>query len=199
MYRFHPQWIAARDLVARGAIGELRAVQTWFSYYNDDPANIRNVAEFGGGALMDIGCYPISVSRFLFGAEPDEVDAVADRDPRFGVDVLTSAMLRFGTAQATFTVATQSAPYQRVQAVGTTGRIEVEIPFNAPNDRATRIFVTRSGEPGVDTVEFDVVDQYTAQADAFAGALLADAPAPLPPADAVANMAVIDAVVAAAG
>ena len=147
MYRFHPQWLRTKQLVDEGRIGELRAVQAWFSYFNDDAANIRNIAEYGGGALMDIGCYPISVARWLFGAEPDDVQAITDRDPTSGVDILTSAMMRFGTAQATFTVSTRTEPYQRVHIVGTTGRIEVEIPFNAPNDRPTRIFVTAGGSP----------------------------------------------------
>ncbi len=203
MYRFHPQWLRTKQLVDDGHIGELRAVQAWFSYFNDDATNIRNIAEFGGGALMDIGCYPISVARWLFGAEPDDVQAIAHHDPTSGVDVQTSAMMRFGTAQATFTVSTRSAPYQRVHVVGTAGRIEVEIPFNAPNDRPTRIFVTSGGQPptahATEIEEFDTVDQYTLQADAFAMAIREGRTGALPTADALANMAVIDAVRAAAG
>ena len=203
MYRFHPQWLRTKQLVDDGRIGELRAVQAWFSYFNDDAANIRNIAEFGGGALMDIGCYPISVARWLFGAEPDDVQAIAHHDPTSGVDVQTSAMMRFGMAHATFTVSTRSEPYQRVHVVGSAGRIEVEIPFNAPNDRPTRIFVTSGGQPptapATEIEEFDTVDQYTLQADAFAMAIREDRTAALPTADALANMAVIDAVRAAAG
>ena len=203
MYRFHPQWLRTKQLVDDGRIGELRAVQAWFSYFNDDAANIRNIAEFGGGALMDIGCYPISVARWLFGAEPDDVQAIAHHDPTSGVDVQTSAMMRFGTAHATFTVSTRSEPYQRVHVVGSAGRIEVEIPFNAPNDRPTRIFVTSGGRPptapATEIEEFDTVDQYTLQADAFAMEIREDRTAALPTADALANMAVIDAVRAAAG
>jgi len=150
MYRFHPQWLRTKQLVDEGRIGELRAVQSWFSYFNDDAANIRNVAEYGGGALMDIGCYPISVARWLFGAEPDDVQAIAHHDPMSGVDILTSAMMRFGTAHATFSVSTRTEPYQRVHVIGTTGRIEVEIPFNAPTDRPTRIFVTAGVSPPAD-------------------------------------------------
>jgi predicted dehydrogenase len=177
-------------------------VQVWFSYFNDDPNNIRNITAFGGGALMDIGCYPISVARFLFDAEPDDVQAVAHLDPVSGVDTLTSAIMRFGTAHATFSVSTRTEPYQRVHVVGTRGRIEVEIPFNAPTDRPTRIFVTAGGrpptDPATDIEEFAIADQYTLQADAFARAVLDGASAPLPSNDAAANMAVIDAVRAAA-
>jgi predicted dehydrogenase len=198
MYRFHPQWIRTKELVDEGRLGDLRAIHCWFSYFNDDPGNIRNIAEFGGGALMDIGCYPISVARFLFGAEPDDVRAMAHHDPDTGVDILTSAVLRFGIGHATFTVGTQVEPYQRVHVIGTAGRIEVEIPFNAPVDRATRIFVTAGGDPPTDpsttTEEFAPADQYTLQADAFARAVIDRRPAPLPPSDALANMAVIDAV-----
>ena len=202
MYRFHPQWQRTKQLVDDGALGELRAVQAWFSYFNDDPHNIRNVAEFGGGALMDIGCYPISVARWLFDAQPDAVQALMHRDPSTGVDTLTSAALRFGTGQVTFTVSTQAEPYQRVHVVGTTGRIEIEIPFNAPTDRPTRILVTSGGRPPTDPAttveEFAPVDQYALQADAFARAVIEGHGPPLPPDDAVANMSVIDAVNAAA-
>ena len=152
---------------------------------------------------MDIGCYPISVARWLFGSEPDDVQAITDRDPTSGVDILTSAMMRFGTAQATFTVSTRTEPYQRVHIVGTTGRIEVEIPFNAPIDRPTRIFVTAGGSPPTDPAteveEFAATNQYTLQADAFALAIREGHTAALPPSDALANMAVIDAVRAAGG
>lgn len=203
MYRFHPQWLRTKELVDSGAIGDLRAVQAWFSYYNDDPTNIRNIDDFGGGALMDIGCYPISVARWLFAAEPDEVDAVMHRDAVSGVDTLTSAVLRFGTGHTTFTVSTQAEPYQRVHVVGTAGRIEIEIPFNAPTDRPTRIFVTSGGRPPTDPAttieEFAPADQYSLQADAFAAAVLEGRSAPLPPDDAASNMVVIDAVRAAAG
>ena len=201
MYRFHPQWLRTKQLVDDGRIGELRAVQTWFSYFNDDAANIRNIAEFGGGALMDIGCYPISVARWLFDAEPDDVQATVDRDPMSDVDILTSAIMRFGTGQATFTVSTRTEPYQRVHVVGTEGRIEVEIPFNAPIDRPTRIFVTAGGRPPTDPAteveEFPIADQYTLQADAFAMAIREGRAAALSPSDALANMAAIDAVRAA--
>ena len=141
MVRSHLQWIRTRELAQNGAIGQLRAVVAAFSYYNVDPANIRNVPDWGGGGLMDIGCYPIQVSRFLFGKEPLRVSALIERDPQMGIDRLTSGMLDFGDGQAVFTCSTQIAGYQRVQVLGTKGRVEVEIPFNAPPDRPCRIFI----------------------------------------------------------
>jgi predicted dehydrogenase len=204
MYRFHPSWVAVRDLVTSGRIGELRAVQTWFSYFNVDPDNIRNVAGYGGGALMDIGCYPINVSRMLFGTEPTRIEAVARRDPVFGVDVVTSAVLEFpGGGQSAFTCSTQVEADQRVDIYGSEGRITVEIPFNIPPDQPVRVILTAGGDPPVapasETLTFGPSDQYTLQAEAFAEAVLSGGSVPTPPRDAVANMKVIEDVFAAAG
>lgn len=201
MYRLHPSWVKARELVESGRIGELRAVQSWFSYYNVDPTNIRNIAEYGGGALMDIGCYAVNLSRMLFGGEPTAMHAVVHRDPTFGVDVLTSGLLEFDKGQAAFTCSTQAEPDQRVHIVGTEGRILIEIPFNIPRDRPTRIYVTSGGNPPTDpdteTIMLPTADQYTIQAEQFAGAVLDDRPVPTPPEDGVANMRVIEAIFAA--
>ncbi len=202
MYRLHPSWVKVKQLVSSGAIGELRAIQTRFAYFNDDPDNIRNRLETGGGALMDIGCYAINLSRMLFGSEPTGVSAAVSRDPGSGVDILTSALLEFGAGQATFTVSTQAEPDQRVHLMGTAGRIEVEIPFNIPPAAETRVFVTGGGNPPTDpdtvTITFPAVDQYTIQAELFAGAILDDSAVPTPPEDGVANMEVIERVFAAA-
>lgn len=193
MYRFHPQWQRARELVQGGSIGELRTIQTVFSYYLDDPTNIRNRAEVGGGALYDIGCYPISISRFIFDAEPRRVSAIAEFDPRFGTDRLTSAILDFGRGTATFTCGTQLSPYQRVTIFGTQGHIEVEIPVNAPPDRSCRIWL-QQGNDERQEILLPVADQYTLQGDAFSRAVLDNTDVPTPLTDAVANMRVIDAV-----
>src|SRR5277367_819310 len=138
MVRTHPQWLRARELITAGRIGELRSV---VSYFSRDPANIRNIHEYGGGALMDIGCYPITASRFAFAEEPTRVIGLVERDPETRIDRLASAILDFPAGHATFTCSTQLVPYQRLHFVGTTGRIEIEIPFNAPNDRPCRIFI----------------------------------------------------------
>src|SRR6266487_2637993 len=139
MYRFHPQWQHARQMVNEGKIGELRTIQTFFSYYLDDTNNIRNIAEVGGGGMMDIGCYTVSLSRFIFGAEPERVSGIVEYDPRFNTDRLSSGILDFGHGTSTFTCSTLLVPYQRVNIFGTTGRIEIEIPFNAPPDKPCKI------------------------------------------------------------
>src|SRR6266481_3554413 len=156
MVRTHPQWIAALELVRGGRIGELRSMMGFFSYANPDPANIRNILASGGGGLMDIGCYPIFTSRFIFGAEPRRVAAVIERDPQMKIDRLTSAILDFPASQSIFTCATQLVPYQRMQIFGTRGRIEIEIPFNAPPDRPCRVFLDDGSDlfgAGIETHE----------------------------------------------
>src|SRR5687768_4125209 len=202
MYRLHPTWLAARELVASGRIGRLTAVQSWFSYFNDDPANIRNVLAYGGGALFDIGCYAVNLSRMLFGGEPDRVAATMVRDPASGVDVTTSAILEFPTGLAAFTCSTRSETDQRVDIYGTDGRISIGIPFNIPPDRPTRVFVTAGGDPPVapatETLTFETADPYAVEAGAFAAAVLDGVPLPVEPEDAVANLRVIERIFAAA-
>jgi predicted dehydrogenase len=201
MYRHHPSWVETVRLVRDGQIGDLQAVHTFFSYYNDDATNIRNRPENGGGALMDIGCYAISAARLLAGAEPTDVVGSVRRDPAMGIDTLSSAVLTFpGGVQSSFTVGIRSEPYQRVHVVGGSGRIEVEIPFNIPPDLATRVHVSAGGDPPVapdtETLTFDPNDQYTTQAELFGQAILDGTTAPVDPSDAVANMRVIDVLLA---
>jgi predicted dehydrogenase len=201
MYRLHPLWQRTHELVADGTIGELLAIQARFMYHNLDPTNIRNIADYGGGAVMDIGCYPINVARWFFGGEPHNVSAAVRRDPSFGTDVLTSAVLDFeGGRQATFTCATQLEPDQRVHLLGTTGRLEVEIPFNIPPDLPTRVVLAAGGDPPVapdlTVYELPPCDQYTVQGDAFSRAVRDGLPAPTPPADAIGNMRVIEQILA---
>ena len=197
MVRTHPQWLRARELVASGRIGSLRSIQGFFSYFNTDPKNIRNIPETGGGGLMDIGCYPINTSRFLFGEEPWRVSGVMDKDPTFQTDRLTSAILEFPSGQASFTCSTQLVPYQRMQILGTKGRIEIEVPFNAPNDRPCRIFIDDGRDlfgGGITVETFRTCDQYTIQGDVFSRALREGTEVPVPLVDAIKNMAVIEAV-----
>ena len=196
MYRHHPQWIKARQIVAEGGIGALRTVHSFFSYYNADPANVRNMADIGGGGLMDIGCYNISLSRFLFGAEPARVVGLVEFDPTFKTDRLASGMLDFGAGTATFSCSTQLASYQRVNIYGTEGRVEIEIPFNAPPDKPCRIWHQRGAD--VKEIVFPICDQYTLQGDAFALAVLNDTPVPTPLEDALANMRVLERVLQSA-
>lgn len=197
MVRTHPQWERTREIVASGRLGPLRAALGFFSYFNADPANIRNQVHTAGGGLMDIGCYPIFTMRYVFGAEPTRVAAVLEADPEMGTDRLTSAILEFPSGQAIFTCSTQLVPYQRMQFFGTKGRVEVEIPFNAPPDRAARIFVDDGGElfgSTISTETFPVGDQYTWQTDEFARAVAGERPVAVPLEEAWRNMAVIEAI-----
>jgi predicted dehydrogenase len=197
MVRTHAQWLRTRGLIRAGRIGELRAITGIFSYFNRDSSNVRNVPEWGGGGMMDIGCYPINMSRFVFGEEPTRVAGLVERDPEFGTDRLASAILDFPSGQASFVCSTQMVPYQRMQFLGTKGRIEIEIPFNAPPDRETRIFIDDGQDvfgSGVVTETFPICNQYAIQGDAFSRAIRENGNVPVPVEDAIKNMAVIEAV-----
>jgi predicted dehydrogenase len=197
MIRSAPQWLRLRELINQGRVGELRSVVGFFSYFNIDPANIRNHVESGGGALMDIGCYLIHASRYGFAQEPTRVVASIDPDPKMHTDRLTSAILDFPAGHAIFTCSTQLVAYQRVHFLGTRGRIELEIPFNAPLDRPTRLFIDDGSDlsgTGIITETFPACNQYTAQGDAFSKAVLENTKVPVPIEDAIKNMAVIDAI-----
>ena len=197
MVRTHPQWLRTRELIRAGRIGWLRAVMGFFSYFNRDPANIRNIPECGGGGLMDIGCYPITMSRFAFGEEPSRALGLIERDPEMETDRLTSALLDFPSGHAVFTCSTQLSLHQWMEFVGTEGRIEVEVPFNAPNDRPCRIAIDDGRDllgGGRTTEEFPTCDQYTIQGDLFSKAIREGGEVAVPLEDAVRNMAVIDAI-----
>ena len=193
MYRHHPQWQKARELASAGTIGEPKTTQMFVSYLNLDPNNVRNRADIGGGGLMDVGCYCISMPRFMFGAEPERVAGIIEYDPNFGTDRVTSAMMDFGSGRtATWTCSTQLPEYQRFKISGSEGHIEVEIPINATPDRPNRIWVQVGEEK--EEVAFPVCDQYTIQGDLFSEAVINDTPVYTPLEDAVANMEVIEAV-----
>jgi predicted dehydrogenase len=197
MVRTHPQWLRTRELIQSGRIGQLRSISGLFSYFNRDPKNIRNTPSTGGGALFDIGCYTITTSRFISGEEPRRVIALIERDPDMHTDRLTSAILDFPTGQAIFTVSTQLVPYQRMHFLGTKGRIEIEIPFNAPKEAPCRIFIDDGGDifgKNISTETFPICDQYTIQGDLFSRAIRENSEVPVPLTDAIKNMAVIDAI-----
>ena len=197
MVRSAPQWLRVRELLHEGRIGQIRSVAGFFSYFNADPANIRNQVDSGGGALFDIGCYLVQGSRYAFGAEPRRVVSLIERDPVMQTDRLTSAILDFEAGQAIFTCSTQLVPYQRMHFFGTKGRIEIEIPFNAPKDRPTRIFIDDGSDlfgAGLVTETFPTCDQYTLQGDDFSRAVLDDTEVAVPLEEAIRNMAVIEAI-----
>ena len=196
MYRHHPQWKRAKSIVDEGGIGDLRTVHSFFSYANLDPNDIRNHADLGGGGLMDIGCYNVSLSRFLFDDEPSRLVGAVEYDPTFETDRLASAIMEFGRGTATFTCSTQVSPHQRVQVFGTEGRVEIEIPFNTPQDGPARLWHER-GDRTTELV-FDRTDQYTLQAEELTRVIMEDAPVPYPISDAVANMVVLEAIVESA-
>ena len=194
MVRHATQWLAVRDLVKKGKIGEVRAIQVLFSYFNRDPKNVRNMADIGGGGLLDIGCYPITVSRFIFNAEPQRVTATIDRDPKFKTDRTAGGLADFGGGRhLSFSISTQAAPYQRVHILGTKGRIEIEIPFNAPPDTPNRYFVQGMDMNVGEWTELPVSDQYQLQAEAFGRVIRKKQKAVWGIDDAIQNMKILDA------
>ena len=195
MVRHHPQWKMARELAKSGALGTLRAIQVLFSYHLVDPANVRNKADIGGGGLLDIGCYPVTGARYVFDSEPTRVIALIDRDPKFKTDRLASGIADFGQGrQLSFTVGTQSMNFQRVQMLGSTGRFEIDIPFNAPPDTPTLVHLHQDGRDVV-TTRIPVIDQYQAQAEAFGRAIRGIEPLAYDVEDAIKNMRILDAFV----
>lgn len=194
MVRHAAQWVAVRDRVKRGEIGEVRIINVAFAYFNRDPKNVRNMADIGGGGLLDIGCYPITVSRFIYDAEPKAVTAVIDRDPKFKTDRTAGGLADFGKGRhLSFSVSTQTAPHQRVQILGTKGRIEVEIPFNAPPDRPNRYFVQGMEMNKGTWHEMPVSDQYMLQAEAFGRVIRKKEKPKWGVEDAIQSMKIIDA------
>ena len=200
MVRFHPQWQRAREIIRSGELGEIRAINAVFTYFNDDPANVRNQADIGGGGIMDIGCYPITAARYLFEGEPRRVVSLVERDPGFQTDRLASVIADFGEGRhLNFICSTQTAPHQRVQVLGSKGKLEIIIPFNAPANQHTAITVDLGGSLDGSLSRREIlpaVDQYTEQAEAFALAVLGEKPLPWGVDDAIASMKVIDAVFA---
>jgi len=199
MVRAHPQWQRAHEIVESGELGKLQSIQAFFGYSNQDPQNIRNKAELGGGGLMDIGCYPIVAARYFFSAEPERVVSLIDRDRNFGTDRLTSVMMDFGEGrQAQFTVSTQSAPYQRINLVGTAKRLEILIPFNAPAGEETILRLDSGSVLGDGAIEVERVpacDQYTLQGELFSRVVQGEEELPYGVGDAIQNMEIIDAIV----
>jgi predicted dehydrogenase len=197
MVKTHPQWLRVRDLIRSGKIGQLKSIITVFSYFNRDPGNVRHKPEWGGGGLLDIGSYPITLSRWLFGEEPKRVTGALELDLDFGTDRLASGVMEFSSGHSVFSCGTQTNYFQRMEILGTSGRLAVEIPFNAPNDRPTHITIADGmaifgGK--VELEEIPVCDQYTIQGDAFSRSIRENSEVPVPLEDALANMKVIDAI-----
>lgn len=196
MVKTHPQWLKAREIVQAGLLGNVRLIQGIFSYHNINPDNIRNIGNFGGGALWDIGCYLVTTARFLLGEEPLRVVAHIDKNKSFNTDVLSSVMMVFPTCHVQFSVSTQLAPYQRVHVLGEAKELEIMIPFNAPKDRAC-ILRLNSGDifqENIEAITIEPCDQYRIQAEAFTRSVREDTPEPVPLEDALANTRVLEAI-----
>jgi predicted dehydrogenase len=195
MYRHHPQWAKVRELVCDGIVGDLRALQFNFCYCNTDARDIRNRVDAGGGGLMDIGCYPISVSRWLFASQPQRVVGMFDIAADLGTDILTAGMLQFEKGVASFTCSTQLPRYQSAQILGTEGRLELPWPFNPePAEPATLVHQPNGKEAII--IRFPSCNQYSLQVQRMNEAILHDRPVPTHLQDALDNMRVIDAMVA---
>jgi predicted dehydrogenase len=197
MVRTHPRWLRTRELIRMGRIGQLRAIEGVVSYFNREPGNVRNIRGFGGGALLDIGCYPITLSRFIFGEEPSRVLGLLERDPAMEVDRLSSALLDFPSGQASFTCSTQLVYHQRMQFLGTRGRIEIDVPLNPPNDRPSRILIDDGRDllgGGLSEETIESCDQFTVQGDLFSQAIRLGVDVPVSVEDAIENIAVIEAI-----
>lgn len=191
MYRFHPRWVRAKELVDTMHIGKVKAVQTFFCYNNPDPANIRNIRKAGGGAIYDIGCYAVSAARHIFGREPQKALSLIHRDPNLEIDSLTSGVMDFEQGHAAFTVGTQIFPYQKVDIHGSSGRMEIQVPFNTFVDVPAKLTVTN--KIGEREILFDPQDQYGLEFAGFSKTVREGGEVPTPPEDAVRNLAVMDA------
>lgn len=196
MVRTHPQWLKTKELVQGGALGKIKLIQGSFSFFNSDPDNIRNISEYGGGGLWDLGCYPITTSRFVLGEEPQKVVALMEKDENFGTDILSSVLMKFPSAQVSFSVSTQMVPYQRMNFFGEEKSLEILIPFNAPKDRACEIRLNPGDmfQEKLEKITFDVCDQYRIQAEAFSRAVKENSEVPVPLEDSLENTRVIQAV-----
>jgi predicted dehydrogenase len=196
MVKSHPQWLDTRERVRRGEVGKLRLIQGMFSYYNADPENIRNIREFGGGGMWDIGCYCVTMSRYIFEEEPLAVCALLEYDPVMGTDRLGSVLMDFPSGQSQFAVSTQLVPYQRMHFFGTSGHLEVEIPWNAPGDRPCRVTMDNGDilRENVHVHEYPVADQYTLMGDAFSKAIIDGTEVPVSLEDALLNTRALNAI-----
>jgi predicted dehydrogenase len=196
MVRTHPQWLRVLELVRRGALGQLRSIQGFFSYYKKDPDNIRNILEYGGGAIWDIGCYPVHTSRYVFGVEPTRVVSLIDRDPTMKIDRQSSVIIEFPEGHCTFTVSTQLVPHQKMMFFGEEKKLEIDIPFNAPIDRETKIFIDDGDlfHSNLETEVFNICDQYGIQGEKFSDAVLKDGDVPVSLEDSSYNTSVIEAI-----
>ncbi len=196
MVKSHPQWMDIRERIHRGEIGNPCLVQGAFTYYNVDPRNIRNIPCLGGGGIWDIGCYCITMSRYIFEEEPTRVVASLVMDHEFGTDRLGSVIMEFPSGQAHFGVSTQAALFQRMQILGDKGHLEVRIPFTPPIDQPTHVDQDNGNilPHGITRHEYPAINQYTLMGEDFSRAILEDTQVPVTLEDALHNTRVLTAV-----
>jgi len=193
MYRHHPQWIKAKEIIDSGVIGKVKTIQSFFSFFDDNPNSIVNNKEYGGGSLMDIGCYPISLSRLIFNSEPEKVFGSIEYHPQFGVDTAATALMKFKEGTSSFFSSIQVEERQQAQIFGTEGKIEFEIPFNPIADKLSKIFLHHNNK--TEEIIIEPCDQYAIQADLLSLAIINDTKVPTPLEDAVDNMKVIENII----
>jgi predicted dehydrogenase len=200
MVKSYPQWIDSRERVRRGEVGELKLIQGVFSYFNNDPNNIRNKPGLGGGGIWDIGCYLTTMSTYIFEEAPRRLVASLEFDPEMKTDRLASVIMEFEAGQAIFSVSTQLVPYQRFNIFGTKGHLEVKIPFNAPNDRECKVDQDQGSIllDEITTHTYPVSDMYTVMGDAFSKAIIEDGEVPVSLEEAEVNTKVLTAIFASA-
>jgi len=196
MVRTHPQWLKTKELIDSGEIGKLELINGFFSYYNVDENNIRNIAEYGGGSIYDLGCYLVNCSRYIFGQEPTRVISLLELDEKFGTDKLASVILQFPSGRAVFNSATQLVPYQRMQFFGTKKMLEINVPFNTPNDKKTQIYINEGDilEDRKLVEEFEPCNQYTLQGDRFSKAIIDNLSVEIALEDSLRNQVVLEAI-----
>jgi predicted dehydrogenase len=204
MYRFHPAWEIVRRRIADNAIGRLIDIGIWFSFRSARVGDYRLNFGAGGGALYDVGCYAVNVSRMLLGDEPERVLGTARLDPETGVDMTFAGILDYGSAFASFTCSMEQEPQHSIVIHGSSGWISIADPFNCPPEVATKITIGTGGDShpnasGIETVIVPPANQYGLQATALADSILTGGPSPLPLEDSIANMRLLERLFAAAG
>jgi predicted dehydrogenase len=170
MVLHHPQWAALKTL----DVGAWRHLQVAFSYDNRDPANIRNQAALGGGALWDIGCYAVLLGHWLMDRAPDAVRCQQTLHPDWGTDIHTQGELRWGDASVLqFCVSTQAARHQSALAVGERGWVALDAPFNPPPQAPWR------ASEGLSLPSMPTLNQYAAMVHDFVARAEAGVPTDL--------------------
>jgi len=194
MVTYHPQWLKVRDLLSKGAIGELRHVDAAFTYFNKDPDNMRNRPELGGGVLPDIGVYPTVTARFATGQEPQRVQAAVEFDPFFKTDCYASVRAQFESFEMTFYLSTQMANRQSIVFHGDKGFIELTAPFNSNLYEGDEVRLHNANHGETRVFRYTGIEQYQYEVEAFARAATGKKQTIFTLEESVLNQRVIDAI-----